>query len=112
MEGENVEGMTALRLQQTQLTGAGDGFGAALHLQFVEDAAVVPFDRVQGEEQPLADLPVRESLGDQLQDVPARVGSVARRSADGRSADGGWWRWPLGLRRTQPGVCPRNRSNA
>ena len=45
-------------LQQAQLAGTGDGFGAALHLQFVEDPAVVPFDRVQGQEKPLADLSV------------------------------------------------------
>ena len=44
------------RLQQAQLAGAGDGFGAALHLEFVEDPAVVPFDGVQGQEKPLADL--------------------------------------------------------
>ena len=55
-------------LQQTQLAGAGDGFGAALHLEFVEDAAVVPFDGVQGQEKPFADLPFRESPGDQHQD--------------------------------------------
>ena len=47
----------------TQLAGAGCGFGAVLHLQFVKDLAVVPFDRVQGEEKPLADLAIRESLG-------------------------------------------------
>jgi len=55
-------------LQQAQLAGASDGFGAALNLQLVEDPAVMPFDRVQGEEKPFADLPVRETLGDQLQD--------------------------------------------
>ena len=59
-------GSVGKRLQQVQLAGAGDGFGAALHLEFVKDPAVVPFDRVQGQEQPLADLPVRESLDDQL----------------------------------------------
>ena len=67
-----------MRLQQTQLAGAGYGFGAALDLQFVEDSAVVPFDRVQGEEQPLANLSIRESLGNQLAVFPTRVGSMAR----------------------------------
>ena len=56
-----------MRLQQTQLAGAGYGFGAALNLQFVKDSAVVPFDRVQGEEKPLANLTIRESLGNELQ---------------------------------------------
>ena len=56
-----------MRLQQTQLAGACDGFGAALNLEFVEDSAVVPFDRVQGEEKPFADLTIRESLGNELQ---------------------------------------------
>ncbi|MFZ1748184.1 MAG: hypothetical protein WAU17_19935 [Nitrospirales bacterium] len=56
------------RLQQAQLTGASYGFGAALNLELFKDSAVVPFDCVQGEEKPLADLPVRESLGDQPQD--------------------------------------------
>ena len=46
-------------LQQTQFAGAGDGFGAALNLQFVKNFAVMPFDRVQGEEKPLANLSIR-----------------------------------------------------
>ncbi len=46
-------------LQQTQFTGAGDGFGATLNLQFVKNLAVMPFDRVQGEEKPLAYLSIR-----------------------------------------------------
>ena len=54
------------RLQQTQLAGTGDSFGATLNLQFVKDSAVVPFDRVQGEEKPLANLTIRESLGNEL----------------------------------------------
>ena len=54
-------------LQQAQLAGAGDGFRAAFDLQFVEDAAVVPFHCVQGQEQPLADFTIGQSLRDQLQ---------------------------------------------
>jgi hypothetical protein len=53
-------------LQQTQLVGTRAGFGAALNLQFVKDLAVMPLDRVQGQKKPLADLPVRESLGNEL----------------------------------------------
>ena len=45
-----------------QLAGAGHRFGAPLDLEFAEDFPVVPFHRVQGEEEPLADLVVRESL--------------------------------------------------
>ena len=55
-------------LQQAQLAGASDGFGAALHLEFVEDPAVVPFDSVQGQEKALTNLAIRESQGEQLQD--------------------------------------------
>jgi hypothetical protein len=36
------------RLEQTQLASAGDGFGAALHLEFIENIAIMPFDRTQG----------------------------------------------------------------
>ena len=49
-------------LQQAQLAGTGDRFGAPLDLQFVEDFPVVPFHRVQGQEEPLANLLIRESL--------------------------------------------------
>ena len=59
-------GSVGKRLQQTQFAGAGDGFGAPLHLQFVEDPAVIPFDRVQGQEKPLADLTIRETYGQEL----------------------------------------------
>ena len=53
-------------LQQTQLAGTGDGFGTALHLKFVKNFTVMPFDRVQGEEKSLANLPVGEPLGNEL----------------------------------------------
>ena len=56
--------------------GTGDSFGAALNLQFVKDFAVMPFDRVQGEEKPLADLSIRESLGNELAVFLTRVGST------------------------------------
>ena len=56
-----------LGLQQTQLAGASDGFGAALNLELFKDSAVVPFDRVQGEEKPFANLTIRESLGYEVQ---------------------------------------------
>ncbi len=65
---ENVEEFERLQLHQSQLAGAGDGFCAALHLKFVKDSAVVPFDRVPGEEKPFANLTIRESLGNQLED--------------------------------------------
>ena len=38
-----------------------------MNLQFVKDFAVVPFNRIQGEEKPLANLTIRESLGNELQ---------------------------------------------
>lgn len=45
-----------LFLEQAELPGAGDGLGAALHAQLLEDAAVVALDGVEGEEEPPADL--------------------------------------------------------
>ena len=60
-------GKLTFRLQQTQLAGAGDRFGAPLDLEFAKDFPIVPFDRAQGEEKPLANLTIRESLGNQLQ---------------------------------------------
>ncbi len=54
-------------LDQTQLTGTGNGFRAPLDLELVEDVAIVPFDRVQRQEQPLPDLVVRQPLGNKPQ---------------------------------------------
>ena len=54
-------------LQQTQFAGASDGLGAALHLQFVKNVPVMPLDRVQRDDEPLANLAIRESLGNELQ---------------------------------------------
>ncbi len=54
-------------LQQAQLAGARCCFGAPPDLEFAKDVAVVSFDGNDGEEKPLADLSVRESLGDESQ---------------------------------------------
>ena len=62
-----VCGQTDVMLQQTQLAGTRYGFGASLNLQFAIDSAVVSFDRVQGKEKSLANLTIRESLGNELQ---------------------------------------------
>ncbi len=66
---ENVVVVNRVNLtsQQTQLAGTGYSFGAPLDLQFAKDIPIVPFDRVQGEEKPLANLTIRESLGNELQ---------------------------------------------
>src|SRR6266581_31617 len=56
------------RLQQTQLTGTCDRFGAPLDLEFAKDFPIVSFHRVQGEEQPLAHLLIRESLSHEVED--------------------------------------------
>ncbi len=55
------------RLQQTQLAGTCDRFGAPLDLEFVKDFPIVSFHRVQGEEQPLANLMIRESLSNEVE---------------------------------------------
>jgi hypothetical protein len=56
-------------LQQAQLAGARYSFGAPSDLEFAKDVPVVSFDGNDGEEEPLADLPVRESPGNELQDL-------------------------------------------
>jgi hypothetical protein len=55
LRGEDVEG-----------SGFIDRLGAALYAQFAVDSAVVSFDGVQGQEESLANLTVRESLGNEL----------------------------------------------
>ena len=56
------------RLEQSQLAGADDGFGAVLDLQFVENPLVVSLDRAERQVQPLADFGVGKSLCDEAQD--------------------------------------------
>ena len=60
-----IWGKLTLSLEQTQLAGACYCFGAPLNLEFIKDDPTVPFDRAQGEEQPLANLTIRESLGNE-----------------------------------------------
>ena len=60
-----LAGKLTSRLQQTQLTGTRNCFGAPLDLQLVKDISIVPFDSSQSEEKPLANLTIRESLGDE-----------------------------------------------
>ena len=60
--GERTSG-----LQQAKLAGAGYGFGAPSNLELAKNVAVVSFDGNQGEEKPLTDLTIRESLGDESQ---------------------------------------------
>ena len=62
-----IAGKLTSGLQQAQLAGARYRFGAPPNLEFAKDVPVVPFDGTQGEEKPLADLTIRESLGDELQ---------------------------------------------
>src|SRR5690349_430698 len=46
-----VRSVVLRRLRQTELAGAGDGFGPPLDLELAEDPTVMAFHRVQGEEQ-------------------------------------------------------------
>ena len=54
-------------LQQAQLAGSRYRFGAPPNLEFAKDIPVVSFDGNDGEEKLLADLTVRESLGNESQ---------------------------------------------
>src|SRR5215469_7139575 len=60
-------GKLARRLQQPELTGTCDGFGAALDLEFAKDVSIVPLDGVKGEEQPPSDLLIGASLRHELE---------------------------------------------
>ena len=55
-------------LQQGELAGTSYRFSAPPNLELAKDVPVVPFDGNDGEEKPLADFSVRESLGNELQD--------------------------------------------
>jgi len=55
-------------LQQSELAGFGDGFGASFDAELTEDVAVVSFDGADGDKEPLADLLVGEAVGDQGED--------------------------------------------
>jgi hypothetical protein len=62
-----IAGKLMSGLQQAQLAGARYCFGAPSNLEFAKNVPVVSFDGNDGEEKPLADLTIRESLGDELQ---------------------------------------------
>src|SRR5690348_17964014 len=55
-------------LQQTQLAGTCDRFSAPLDLEFAKDFPIVSFHRTQSDEQPLANLLIRTSGSDELED--------------------------------------------
>jgi hypothetical protein len=54
--GENIEG-----------SGSCYSFGASVDLEFAVDIPIVPFNSVQGEEESLANLTIREALGNELE---------------------------------------------
>ena len=62
-------GVQGVVSDQAKFARPGDRLGPPLDLQLVEEHPVVPLDRVHGQEQPVADLLVREALADQPQDV-------------------------------------------
>ncbi len=66
LSGSGLAGTLTFRLQQAQLAGARYGFGAPPDLEFAKYVPVVSFDGDYGEEEPLADFPIREPLGDEL----------------------------------------------
>src|SRR5215469_6782149 len=55
-------------LQQTQLAGAGDRFGAPLDSELAKDFLIVSFHRVQGQEQSLANVLIRKALRNEAED--------------------------------------------
>jgi hypothetical protein len=63
-----LDRVQAFRLQQTKLAGTGDRFSAPVDLKFAKEVPRVSFHCVQGKEQPLAYLLIREALGHELED--------------------------------------------
>ena len=61
-----VSFLRLLRREDIESSGFVDRLGATLHAEFVVDSAVMSLDRIQGEEKPLANLAIRESLGNEL----------------------------------------------
>src|SRR5205085_2904093 len=80
--------ITRRSLGQTELAGARDSLGAPLDLEFAEDLAIVSFDRVQGEKQPLPNLLIGEPLRNEAEDfqlaaaqwLDQRPGGLAKES--------------------------------
>ena len=55
-----------LRGEDVEDSGLVGRLGTVLYAELAVDSAVVSFDGVQGEEKPLANLTIRESLGNEL----------------------------------------------
>src|SRR5215472_13021975 len=64
-----IRWQTQIWLQQTQLASASNCFRPPLDLELAKDFLVVPFDRIPGDNQLCRDLVIRESLGNELQDL-------------------------------------------
>ena len=56
--------------------GVGRRLGPSAHTQLRQQVGHVVLDRFLGEEHPLADLPVREALGDQVEDLALLLGET------------------------------------
>ena len=86
-ESEDLSSSETFGSQQTQASGSGHRLGAPLHFQLVEDAPIVPLDRVQRQEEPLPDLVVRETCGDTLCNGSSNAENHCR-CQDGQIAEG------------------------
>jgi len=62
----------------------GDGMGARARLELGEQVADVRLDGLLGEKQPLADLPVDEAVGDELEDLDLARGRLLLGGSSGR----------------------------
>src|SRR5580700_11159418 len=69
----------ALMLVAEDADGVGGGLSAALHAQLAKKGRHVVLHRLLGQEHPLADLPVGQSLPDQLQDLALLGGQAGQR---------------------------------
>src|SRR5690606_28556371 len=73
-----VAGLLVLRFR-LQLGGQRRDLGAALHVELGEDVGDVVLHRLFGEEDPIADLPVRQARPDEIEDAPFLFGQRRQR---------------------------------
>ena len=76
--------MVGVGVGHAPLGAVRGGLGPALHSQFGQQRRHVVLHGLLGQEEPFADLPIREAVGDQFQDL-----SLARVTTGSFSGTGG-----------------------
>ena len=66
----------AARVHDAFLPGIDGSLGAVEQVQFAQDVADVPFDRVLGDDQFFGNQAVRQTIGDQLEHIHLALGQL------------------------------------